>query len=66
MAMPRGMTYAEKTGLRKDGSFFVSEDNHLWRKQGMPGAIICAFGRLTTAMKDERIRRCPGNATINQ
>ena len=66
MAMPRGMTYTEKTGLRKDGSFFVSEDYHMWRKQGMPGQIICAFGRLTKDMKDGKIRKCPGNEHIWQ
>ena len=66
MAMPRGMTYTEKTGLRKDGSFFVSEDYHMWRKQGMPGQIICAFGRLTKDMKDGKIRKCRGNEHIWQ
>ena len=66
MAIPRGMKYAEKTGLRDDGTFFVSEDHHLWRRHGQKKGqmfyIKCAFGKPQTArMRKEGIAKCEGN-----
>ena len=65
MAIPRGMKYTEKTGLRDDGSFFVSEDHHLWRRHGQKKGqmfyIKCAFGKLTAGMRKEGITKCEGD-----
>ena len=64
--MPRGMKYEEKAGKR--GTFFVSEDDHMWHKHGMKQKqdqgiyLRCVFGRPTEKMKEEGIKKCPGKA----
>ena len=69
---PKGMRYVKKTGLRTDGYFLVSEDNHLWRKHGMRYKsddtvyVRCAFGRLNRDMKDEGIKICKGNSLMKK
>ena len=68
MAVPRGLSYTEIPALRVDGTFFKTEDGHIWRKHGqeIKGGgfyLRCFLRRLTKRMTEQNVEQCTGNIT---